>query len=874
MAKTLEQWEAHFQKVAEQGGKSKAAHRANFAICETCEHRKKGGGCASCSPVCAAANDTPLTKLSDCPLGKWPKSTPDIPQDTERTPQTILLIVNGGLGDAVAVTYPAVALKTEGHSVAVWAMRGNARLMMPLWEKLGLEVIDNREAVTARQWDAIGCPCAAKTLAERAEGLDAKQLVTPRDHRKGLVDIAMDLARQLGVDKTPDAPLKEMVRELSRWTPDLVLVGAGVGRPPEAQRKRYPHWPEALGYLPRPVAFLGTEDAREPWMGHVTYSDDLTGTTPALTDLLPVLARGRLYVGVDNGLGHLAAAAGIPTISLFCHTDPARFAPYGKPNRVVDLRTGGDGVDDIARLVSEMFPQDNWAASQSPLVTCNGKRLAVILTAHNEGHQVGLTCDQVRAEAGCDVALTVVDEASTDGSCNHLGPDVRVIRRPEPTGVAPARQLGHELTDANAGLFLDAHMRVGRGTPAALLDKVTHDRCIVHAVMHPLYSGGWARQGCEMILHDGHIRSTYARNEASTQRYTRRPSFLAPGWAVSHDTFADMGGWARSLGGWGHTELFASASAFFADVPIYSDNEAHVWHLFRRRFPYHVSPSRERMNALVLARVLYDRHLFESWWKPNILAGLPGGVRVAWEETDAIVRDAVHFSVRRRSDDRAFFRECLKMDLDEMVGERMPKDGLFDDRYAAWWKEIQALGIRPEAMQDREELSNILRACDQIRPKTYLEIGTGRGGTTAFFSRIMGPGGRIVTTDLRADDARQEVRSRAFAYAKTNGVEVCPVIGDSRQPSTAAEVVKRLDGRPLDVLLIDGGHMRSTALADWELYGPMVRRGGIVLFHDITRQQARYGVYDVWRDLARQFDRAYDVRRHKHNYGMGVFQIP
>jgi lipopolysaccharide heptosyltransferase I len=51
-------------------------------------------------------------------------------------------------------------------------------------------------------------------------------------------------------------------------------------------------------------------------------------TTPASSARLA--ARASLFVGVDTGPTHLAAAAGTPTVALFGPTDPARFGPVGR----------------------------------------------------------------------------------------------------------------------------------------------------------------------------------------------------------------------------------------------------------------------------------------------------------------------------------------------------------------------------------------------------------------------------------------------------------------------------------------------------------------------------------------------------------------
>jgi heptosyltransferase III len=48
-----------------------------------------------------------------------------------------------------------------------------------------------------------------------------------------------------------------------------------------------------------------------------------------LYDLAGWLATARLYIGNDSGIGHLAAAVGVPVVAIFLATDPAVWAPRG-----------------------------------------------------------------------------------------------------------------------------------------------------------------------------------------------------------------------------------------------------------------------------------------------------------------------------------------------------------------------------------------------------------------------------------------------------------------------------------------------------------------------------------------------------------------
>ena len=61
---------------------------------------------------------------------------------------------------------------------------------------------------------------------------------------------------------------------------------------------------------------------------------DLTGRT-TLRELLAVLGRMRVVIGPDSGALHLAAAAGVPVVSLWGATSPSRSTPWGSEPFVV-----------------------------------------------------------------------------------------------------------------------------------------------------------------------------------------------------------------------------------------------------------------------------------------------------------------------------------------------------------------------------------------------------------------------------------------------------------------------------------------------------------------------------------------------------------
>ena len=66
---------------------------------------------------------------------------------------------------------------------------------------------------------------------------------------------------------------------------------------------------------------------------------------PDLRSLAGLLTKATLFIGNDSGPGHIAAAVGTPTLTLFGPTDPRLWAPRGKHSQVLQAPTA-----DIAAI--------------------------------------------------------------------------------------------------------------------------------------------------------------------------------------------------------------------------------------------------------------------------------------------------------------------------------------------------------------------------------------------------------------------------------------------------------------------------------------------------------------------------------------------
>lgn len=83
---------------------------------------------------------------------------------------------------------------------------------------------------------------------------------------------------------------------------------------------------------------------------------DLAGRT-TLLQAGALLQQARLFIGNDSGPGHLAAAAGIPTLTLFGPGDPPRYRPWNPQGRWLQSpggRMADLSPDTVAHCVREL----------------------------------------------------------------------------------------------------------------------------------------------------------------------------------------------------------------------------------------------------------------------------------------------------------------------------------------------------------------------------------------------------------------------------------------------------------------------------------------------------------------------------------------
>lgn len=166
---------------------------------------------------------------------------------------------------------------------------------------------------------------------------------------------------------------------------------------------------------------------------------------------------------------------------------------------------------------------------------------------------------------------------------------------------------------------------------------------------------------------------------------------------------------------------------------------------------------------------------------------------------------------------------------------------------------------RIEPRQNAFEIESLYDAVCELNPKRILEIGTARGGTLYLWTQASTDDGIIVSVDLPEGEfggAYPECRAPFYeSFARVNQ-KLYLLRRDSHDPKTLDQVRSCFGNQQVDYAFIDGDHTYEGVKSDFLLYGPLVRPGGLIGFHDIVARpdMPEIQVDRFWREIRQSHD--------------------
>jgi len=147
------------------------------------------------------------------------------------------------------------------------------------------------------------------------------------------------------------------------------------------------------------------------------------------------------------------------------------------------------------------------------------------------------------------------------------------------------------------------------------------------------------------------------------------------------------------------------------------------------------------------------------------------------------------------------------------------------------------------------------------------------------FAQVASPDAKIISIDLPGGPfggGYPEWKIPLYiSFARANQ-KIYLLRGDSHNPSTLNKVKLILGDQKLDFLFIDGDHSYEGVKKDFEMYAPLVRKGGMIAFHDIVEHPPETGcqVNRFWSEVKRFYTYTEIVKNWNQRWaGIGVLFV-
>lgn len=164
--------------------------------------------------------------------------------------------------------------------------------------------------------------------------------------------------------------------------------------------------------------------------------------------------------------------------------------------------------------------------------------------------------------------------------------------------------------------------------------------------------------------------------------------------------------------------------------------------------------------------------------------------------------------------------------------------------------------IRP--LQHPWEISELMKRVRDKQPSVIVEIGTAKGGTLFLFCQHAADDAMIISLDLpfgRNGGGYPRWKEKLYRKFAKPRQALHLVRANSHLNETRAIIERLLDGRDIDVLMIDADHSYEGVKRDYELYAPLLASDGFITLHDVipNRFDPEIEVHRFWDELKARF---------------------
>lgn len=183
--------------------------------------------------------------------------------------------------------------------------------------------------------------------------------------------------------------------------------------------------------------------------------------------------------------------------------------------------------------------------------------------------------------------------------------------------------------------------------------------------------------------------------------------------------------------------------------------------------------------------------------------------------------------------------------------------------------------------QNPTEIEGLHRRICALAPRRVLEVGTAHGGTLYLWCQAATVDATLVSVDLPDGPFGGSYRTCRMplyqAFARP-GQTLHLVRDDSHAATTLAKVRNLFTSQPIDFAFIDGDHTEAGVRQDLAMFGPLVRTGGLIGFHDILPrlEYPDIQVHRLWNELKTRYpsEEFIATGADARTIGIGVITVP
>jgi len=189
---------------------------------------------------------------------------------------------------------------------------------------------------------------------------------------------------------------------------------------------------------------------------------------------------------------------------------------------------------------------------------------------------------------------------------------------------------------------------------------------------------------------------------------------------------------------------------------------------------------------------------------------------------------------------------------------------------------LKYIGWSIAPIQVKQEIQALLSILSEQNIHVMLEIGTANGGTLYLFTRMIDSNAKIISLDMpsgKFGGGYESFKIPFFTNFAQKNQRIFLVRADSHSASSLSTVKSILKEQKLDFLFIDGDHTYKGVKKDFQMYSPLVRKGGLIAFHDICKGHLKLSgeVHKFWNEIRHAYKYQEIIGSHdQKGFGIGV----